>query len=145
MARVLYVEDHADTRDAIAELLRRAGYEVETAGNGNEALACAFARTPDVILLDLALPELDGAKLIEVLRSYLRLALLPIVVLSGMGTGSLFEQAKALNPSSILIKGRTGFDQILAAIRNALTQPPSARFAGQVGKPAGEPPRSRSG
>jgi CheY-like chemotaxis protein len=140
MPKILYVEDHVDTREAISKLLRLAGHEVETAGSGREALACLFARKPDLLLLDLTLPELDGVKIIQVLRLYLRLAGLPIVVLTGVAAGRLYEQVQALNPSAILIKSMTEFDQLLSAIRNALAQPRSANVAGSDDKSCGELP-----
>lgn len=58
--RVLVVEDDADTRDTLTMLLTMEGHEVRTARTGPEALAAVRARTPDVVLLDLGLPGLDG-------------------------------------------------------------------------------------
>ncbi|HTW95566.1 MAG TPA: response regulator [Tepidisphaeraceae bacterium] len=122
MPRVLYVEDHADTREAIAQLLIRAGYDVEIAASGSEALDHAFSEPPDLILLDLALPKMDGIELVRILRSYLRLSEIPVVVLSALSEGPLIEAARTLNISSILIKSQTSFDQILRALRRALLQ-----------------------
>jgi two-component system KDP operon response regulator KdpE len=121
MARVLYVEDHADTREAVARMLELTGYEVDLATTGREALMLAIDKTPDVMLLDLSLPEMNGAQLVEVLRSYHRLATIPVVVLSAMHTGELAEKTRLLNVSSYLIKNLSTFQNIHAALQAALT------------------------
>ncbi|PCH98096.1 MAG: DNA-binding response regulator [Bacteroidetes bacterium] len=59
-ARILLVDDEPDILDFLSYNLKKEGYEVSTAGNGMEALEAAFATTPDLILLDLMMPELDG-------------------------------------------------------------------------------------
>jgi len=57
---VLLVEDNQDNQDLMKFLLERAGYIVYTANNGLEALAAALLKMPDVVLMDLSLPEMDG-------------------------------------------------------------------------------------
>jgi DNA-binding response OmpR family regulator len=68
-SRVLVVEDNARTQEAIALYLRHAGYEVEMAGNGVDALAAAAERRPDLIVLDLMLPGLGGLDVCRTLRA----------------------------------------------------------------------------
>src|SRR3954462_3628423 len=60
MARVLVVDDEATLVDTIRYSLRREGYDVHVAGEGNEALRLARASTPDLVVLDLVLPGLGG-------------------------------------------------------------------------------------
>jgi len=111
-------------------LLQKSGFDVHTAVNGREALSSIIDKTPDVLLLDLALPEMDGVRLIQAIRSYHRLAPIPVVILTGFTAGRLFEEAKSLNPNSLLVKSTATFDQILFALRMALAQPnnPSGRM-----------------
>jgi two-component system, OmpR family, KDP operon response regulator KdpE len=78
--RVLVVEDDPDIRRALALNLSARGYHVSTAPDGGDALNQAAATTPDVIVLDLGLPDLDGMDIIRAIRAYSRI---PIVVLSG--------------------------------------------------------------
>lgn len=68
--RVMLVEDHNDTRDVLAQLLQSWGYSVKACGTGQEALAEAPAFQPEVILLDLGLPILDGYYVAEHLKRY---------------------------------------------------------------------------
>lgn len=79
-ATVLVVEDDHETRAALSRELRGRGYRVEEAEDGRSALRHWDARRPDVILLDLGLPDMDG---IEVIKRVRREAQTPIVILSG--------------------------------------------------------------
>jgi len=79
MARVLVVDDEATLTDTIRYNLRREGYEVHVAGEGNEALRLARASAPDLVVLDLMLPGLDG---LEVCRQLRRESTVPILMLT---------------------------------------------------------------
>ena len=78
--RVLLVEDDAETRAAVSRELRRRGYEVDEAPDGRTALERWERRRPDLVILDLGLPDVDGLRIIGHIR---REAGTPIVVLSG--------------------------------------------------------------
>jgi len=124
MSRVLFVEDDADTREVVSLMLLRAGFELDTAANGRDALALTIQKPPDVLLLDLALPQMDGVALVRVLRSYLRWASIPVVVLTAMAGSPLMDEITGLHVTRILLKGSATFDHILAALRDALDKPP---------------------
>jgi two-component system alkaline phosphatase synthesis response regulator PhoP len=80
---ILCIEDEADVSALVHHLLNRAGYRVETAATGREALARIAARPPALILLDLMLPDIDGFALCEILRHDEATATIPIMLLSG--------------------------------------------------------------
>lgn len=123
MAAVLLVEDDTDSCRAIATFLRRAGHDVTAVTNGREALAHVLAKVPDVVLLDVLMPELDGPAFLDIVRSYLRLQSLPAVVLTGLPGG--VETLRRLNVSSILVKGKASLDDIRRAVEDALPHPPA--------------------
>jgi two-component system KDP operon response regulator KdpE len=77
--RILVVDDERPIRRALAANLKARGYEVDAAGSGEEALDIATQHHPDVVLLDLGLPGIDGVEVIEGLRGWSRI---PIIVLS---------------------------------------------------------------
>jgi CheY-like chemotaxis protein len=77
---ILVVEDHEDTRNLLVEHFREAGYMVETAADGNEAVAAALRVRPSAIVLDLAMPVLSGVDTLSILRSYPTTMAIPIVV-----------------------------------------------------------------
>ena len=83
--RVLVVEDDATVREVVAVYLHRAGYEVETVGDGPSALAAAAARPPDLVVLDLMLPGIDGLEVCRLLR---RERPVPVIMLTALGEES---------------------------------------------------------
>jgi len=89
--RVLIVDDEADSRDALAELTQRWGYDVQIASDGTEALRRAIEWHPDVILTDLVMPNMDGLWLLRALRA--ELPDCPVVLLTGRGTIQTAVQA----------------------------------------------------
>jgi len=81
--RVLFVEDDESTRDAFAQYLGDAGLTVHVAARGREAILVAREARPNVVVLDLWLPDVDGYSVIEVLRSDPDTAAVPVIVLTG--------------------------------------------------------------
>src|SRR5262245_14841490 len=67
--RILIIDDHGDTAESLALLLRRRGHEVLVARNGERGLEMALAHAPDAVLLDLGLPDLDGSEVARRLRA----------------------------------------------------------------------------
>lgn len=83
MAKVLAVDDEPQILTALSRGLQRAGHDVLVARNGHDGLAAAAAAEPEVVLLDLRLPDLDGIEVVKRLRSW---TAVPIVLLSGAGS-----------------------------------------------------------
>ena len=125
MAQILIVDDDKDTRDSLAVCLRSAKHFVTCAPNGRDALAHVLNQMPDVILLDLLMPDMDGATFLEVVRSYMRFQSLPVVVLTGAGDNPIIDRARALRVNSILIKGKASFDDIVGAIKQSVVRYPN--------------------
>jgi CheY-like chemotaxis protein len=81
--RVLVVDDDADVRDLLAAVLKSEGYEVLTAENGAAALSVLRETLPDLIVLDLMMPVMNGWEFRETQRAYPEYAAIPVVCLSG--------------------------------------------------------------
>lgn len=80
--RVLIVEDNFDNREIYAELLRHAGYVTLEAENGLRGVEKAIEHQPDIILMDLSMPLMDGWEAIEVLKKDSRTASIPVLAVS---------------------------------------------------------------
>ena len=80
---VLVVDDFADNREMYTQFLEFSGFRVAEAQNGHEALAKAFALTPDLIVMDLSLPGLDGWEATRRLKADDRTRAIPIIALTG--------------------------------------------------------------
>jgi DNA-binding response OmpR family regulator len=83
MPKILIVEDEATVRDTLALNLRAEGYDVATASDGEAGLAAARSGKPDLVVLDVMLPRLDGLTVCRLLR---RESTLPIILLTARGT-----------------------------------------------------------
>ena len=124
MSRILLVDDEEDTRASLSKFLRAAGHEVVAVPNGRDALAEVLKELPDVVILDLVMPEMDGACFLEVIRSYLRLQSLPVVILTGLGDSPMIARAQALKVNGVLIKGKASPDDIVQAVEAAIVRYP---------------------
>ena len=151
MTHVLVVEDERGLRNALGINLRARGYEVDLAADGRSALDLAARHSPDAVILDLGLPDMDGADVIEGLRGWSKA---PIIVLS----------ARTEEPDKVVVLDAGaddyvtkpfGMDELLARLRAALRRASGGEdlptvetnsfvvdlAAREVRDPAGEPVR----
>jgi CheY-like chemotaxis protein len=119
MPSVLIVDDSDDASEPLAKYLERSGYEVRRARDGEEALVDVIRHQPDVILLDLFMPNMNGATFMNLIRSYVRLQPIPVVVLTAFAESPLADRARSLNAKAILAKGNVTFEQIKATLEAA--------------------------
>ncbi|MER7760247.1 response regulator [Streptomyces sp. NPDC097619] len=116
MTRVLVVEDEPQIVRALEINLKARRYEVDTASDGATALRLAAARHPDVVVLDLGLPDMDGVEVIRGLRGWTRV---PILVLSARHSSD--EKVEALDAGADdYVTKPFGMDELLARLRAAV-------------------------
>ncbi|HEY2586652.1 MAG TPA: response regulator [Tepidisphaeraceae bacterium] len=120
MASVLVVDDDSDSRELLAAYLRKAGLVVQAARHGKDALQFILDRTPDVLVLDLMMPEMNGVELLQVMRSYLRWASLPVVVLTAYPSGPHIERARDLGMAALFEKTRFELADLFACIQKLI-------------------------
>jgi len=101
---ILVVDDLPDARRICAEYLEYRRYRVETAEDGLEALAKARELRPDLILMDLAMPLLDGCEATRRLKSDPRTADIPVIAVTAHGSGGSLEQARAAGCVAVMMK-----------------------------------------
>jgi CheY-like chemotaxis protein len=102
--KILIVEDHEETRILYGEYFDGVGYQVETASSGNEGIAAALRMQPDVIVLDLAMPRLDGWGTAAILRTYPTTAETPIVACTAVSNEQSLSRATTLGCNAIVRK-----------------------------------------
>jgi two-component system KDP operon response regulator KdpE len=115
-ARILLVDDELSIQRAVAPLLRARGFEVEVVATGTEAVRIVSTRPPDLMVLDLGLPDLDGT---EVCRRVRAQSALPIIVLSARGAEPDKVEALEVGADDYVTKP-FGADELVARIRVAL-------------------------
>jgi two-component system cell cycle response regulator DivK len=101
---ILVVDDYQDAREMYAEYLQFSGFRVAEARNGNEAIEQAFALRPDLILMDLSLPGMDGWEATRQLKSDERTRHIPVVALTGHALAGASEGAKKAGCDSFVTK-----------------------------------------
>jgi two-component system cell cycle response regulator DivK len=101
---ILVVDDYQDAREMYAEYLQFSGFRVAEAKNGNEAVEQAFALKPDLILMDLSLPGMDGWEATRRLKADDRTKQIPIVALTGHALAGASEGAKKAGCDSFVTK-----------------------------------------
>jgi two-component system cell cycle response regulator DivK len=83
--RVLIADDFADTRRLTRLILEKNGYEVDEASDGFEAVKMAVKHPPDIILMDLAMPVMDGIQATQAIRQHIELSGIPILAVTAYG------------------------------------------------------------
>ena len=101
---VLVVEDYQDAREMYAAYLQFSGFDVAEAGNGVEAIEKALTLLPDIVLMDLALPRMDGWEATRRLKSDVRTRHIPIVALTGHALAGHAEGAREAGCDAFVTK-----------------------------------------
>src|ERR671930_2529651 len=118
-SRILVIDDEAAIRDSLRMTLEYEGYEFVGAATGQEGLALAEREAPDLVLLDVKMPGMDGLEVLDRLRSMNEG--IPIVVISGHGTISTAVEATKKGAFDFIEKPFAS-DRVLVSVRNALDQ-----------------------
>lgn len=105
---VLVVDDVADARDVLARLLRMSGYKSITAEGGEAALTAVEEEAPDLVLLDLMMPGMDGVEVLRRLRANPRWHDLPVILFTALSEGKLLDEAGRLGVQDCILKGGIG-------------------------------------
>jgi len=121
MARILMVEDNEMNRDALSRRLERRGYEVVLAVDGKQGLTLAQSAQPDLILMDLSLPEIDGWEATRYLKAASATAQIPLIVLSSHAMAGDREKALEAGCDDFDTKP-VDFQRLLAKIETLLQE-----------------------
>lgn len=104
IASILVVDDYVVTQRVLSTQLRKGGYEVTTAGSGQEALRRLAQRTFDLAIIDVAMPEMDGITLLQTLRRAREGRLLPVIMLTASALDEDRIRAQAAGATDFLTK-----------------------------------------
>jgi two-component system cell cycle response regulator DivK len=118
--KVLYVEDAAVIRDTISRLLEISGYEVAYAQNGEEGVEMALSWKPDVVLMDLRMPVMDGFKAINQIKTNPKTSHIPIFVISAWSSKKDRTKAKLEGADEYFVKP-PDLNQLIESIERAVT------------------------
>lgn len=118
---ILVVEDESFLSKVLAERLEDEGFgHITVAGNGEEALAMIKHHNPDIVLLDMILPKMNGFEVLEALQTDPKLKKIPVLVLSNLGQDQDIEQAKKLGARDYIVKSNFSLQKVVEKIMSIL-------------------------
>jgi CheY-like chemotaxis protein len=117
--RVLYVEDAEVIRDTISRLLQLSGYQVAYAKNGQEGVEMVLHWKPDVVLMDLRMPVMDGYRAIQEIKFNPKTRHIPVFVVSAWSSQKEREQARLAGADEFFVKP-PDLNRLIEAIENAV-------------------------
>jgi CheY-like chemotaxis protein len=117
---VLIIDDDPMFREVVRMRLKAAGYQTYVATGADEGWQHVQANRPDVVLLDLVMPEVDGVAFLRRLRADPALAATPVIVVSGLSFKALTKDAEKLGVQSQLIKSRFSLTELVQRVTSLL-------------------------
>ncbi|MBI4407179.1 MAG: response regulator [Candidatus Kerfeldbacteria bacterium] len=120
---IIVVEDESFLSKVLAERLEDEGFgHIDVAGNGEEALAMIKNHNPNIVLLDMILPKMNGFEVLEVLQADPKLKKIPVLVLSNLGQDQDIEQAKKLGARDYIVKSNFSLQKVVEKIMGILEE-----------------------
>jgi two-component system phosphate regulon response regulator PhoB len=115
--RILLAEDDRFLRKAAETMLKRSGFTVIPAADGEEALRLAREHVPDLLLLDLIMPKMQGFDVLRELKAQPETAGIPVIVLSNLGQDSDVQLARDRGAHDYIIKSNIALEQLVERVR----------------------------
>jgi len=119
-AFILLVEDDKFLRELLVRKLETVGFKISTAVDGNEALKKVKEELPELVLLDLVLPGVDGFDILKEIKEDSATSKIPVIILSNLGQREEVERGLKLGADDYLIKAHFTPDEIITKITNLL-------------------------
>lgn len=122
-ATILLAEDNKFLRRAAEGILRRHGFTVLTAADGEEALKLAQSSAPDLILLDIMMPKMNGFDVLRALKREPATSSIPVIVLSNLDQQNDVATARELGAVGYWMKAGVGLEELVDRVNSLLEQP----------------------
>ena len=126
MAKILFIEDDPLIIKIYSTRLKSDGHEIFSAENGEEGLKLAFEKKPDVIVLDVMMPRIDGFGVLETLRKDAYFADKPILMYSNLNNEEEIVRAKQMKVTEFIVKANLSPTQMVEKIKQYIPQTPDS-------------------
>lgn len=139
MTKIMVVEDDASLREIYSIRITAEGYEVVSAGDGEEALAVAVREKPDLILSDIMMPKISGFDMLDILRSTPEIAHIKVVMMTALSADDQRQRGERLGADRYLVKSQVGIEDVINTIHEVLGDKPvaTAPSSSETVNPAG--------
>ena len=137
--KIMVVEDDAALREIYSIRITAEGYEVVSAGDGEEALAVAVREKPDLILSDVMMPKISGFDMLDILRATPETANIKVVMMTALSSDDQRQRGERLGADRYLVKSQVGIEDVVNTVHEVLGDRPApapAETAAQATAPA---------
>ncbi len=120
MAKILLVEDDKSLREIYGVRLMAEGYEIVSAGDGEEALAMAIKERPDLIVSDVMMPKISGFDMLDILRSTTETKDVKVIMMTALSSDDQRARGEALGADRYLVKSQVGIEDVVRTVHDVL-------------------------
>ena len=139
MSKVMVVEDDASLREIYGIRITAEGYDVVSAGDGEEALAMAVREKPDLILSDVMMPKISGFDMLDILRTTPETANIKVIMMTALSAEDQRQRGERLGADRYLVKSQVGIEDVINTIHEVLGDRAASVPAGPVAPVATQP------
>lgn len=127
MTKILLVEDDKSLREIYGVRLKAEGYDIVSAGDGEEALALAIKERPDLVISDVMMPKVSGFDMLDILRSTTETKNIKVIVMTALSSEEQRQRGEMLGADKYLVKSQVGIEDVVHAVHEVLGDAPSQR------------------
>lgn len=124
MVKILLVEDDKSLREIYGVRLLAEGYDIVSAGDGEEALAMAIKDRPDLILSDVMMPKISGFDMLDILRSTTETKGIKVIMMTALSSEDQRQRGVALGADRYLVKSQVGIEDVVRTVHEVLADAP---------------------
>lgn len=126
MTKIMLVEDDKSLREIYGVRLLAEGYDIVTAGNGEEALAMAIKERPHLIIADIMMPKISGFDMLDILRSTSETRKIKVIIMTALGSEEQRQRGEEMGADRYLVKSQVGIEDVVATVHDVLGDTPAA-------------------
>ncbi|HJP81826.1 MAG TPA: response regulator [Candidatus Saccharimonadales bacterium] len=127
MTKILLVEDDKSLREIYGVRLLAEGYDIVSAGDGEEALAMAIKERPQLIVSDVMMPKISGFDMLDILRSTTETKDIKVIMMTALSSEDQRARGEALGADRYLVKSQVGIEDVVRTVHDVLGDAPTAR------------------
>jgi len=132
MTKILLVEDDKSLREIYGVRLLAEGYDIVSAGDGEEALAMAIKERPHLIVSDVMMPKISGFDMLDILRSTTETKDIKVIMMTALSSEDQRQRGEALGADRYLVKSQVGIEDVVRTVHDVLGDAPIAGAGGNV-------------
>lgn len=136
MTKILLVEDDKSLREIYGVRLLAEGYDIVSAGDGEEALAMAIKEKPSLIVSDVMMPKISGFDMLDILRSTTETKDIKVIMMTALSSDDQRKRGEQLGADRYLVKSQVGIEDVVRTVHDVLGDMPSAAQAPNFNTPS---------